>query len=290
MHLRNPEHQDIFYPSDPKTAGDLCDPRKSRKEDLPVNCLAARLPAALMAPHAAWQWILPQLRQAMATAAALAPRQIVLLGPVHQQVILQDEPKIAFMPSQDGAETPVGNMLFATASRDALTTGFSKTIDIQDCYFTEEPCMEIFYPLLAANFPQVPVLPILASKECSSAQCKNLAAILQALFQKEPQTLFIVTANMSEETTRPRAREQAGNLQELLGQGHPLLEARTQGRINGCGLQWLEALERLTWQSSGWMMLSCTNDGENFYTEIPSQDITTDDKRHVVWHGVALHR
>lgn len=290
MQLRNPEHHDIFYPSDPQLAGELCDPQKQRQDDLPVNCHVAGLPAALLAPHAAWQWILPQLRQALSTASPLSPKQIVLLAPLHQQVVLQDIPNIAFTPSQDGAKTPTGTVPFAVQAREALLREFEGIIAVQDSYFTEEPGVEIFYPLLAARFPRTPVLPLLAAGDCSSVQCKNLSAILRNLLRTEPETLFIVTANMSEETTRQKAWEQAKNLQELLGQGRPLLEARAQGAIGGCGLQWLESLERLPWRSSGWIMLSATNDGEKFYNEVPGQDIASEDKRHVVWHGTALHR
>ncbi|MDY4611957.1 MAG: AmmeMemoRadiSam system protein B [Sphaerochaetaceae bacterium] len=290
MQLRNPEHHDIFYPSDSQVATALCDPQEKHKDDLPVNCLAAGLPAALLVPHAAWQWILPQLRQALATASGLSPKRIVLLAPLHQQVVLHDMPNIAFMPSQDGAMTPTGIVRFAVHDRESLLKDYDGVVDIQDGYFTEEPGVEVLYPLLAMRFPQTPVLPILAAGGCSSAQCKSLSALLRNLLQSERETLFIITANMSDETTRQKAWEQAKKLQDLLGLGQSLLEAKAQGAISSCGLQWLDALERLPWQSSGWMMLSATNDGEKFYNEVPLQDIATDDKRHVVWHGVALHR
>lgn len=290
MQLRNPEHHDIFYPSDSRVAHALCDQHEKRKDDLRVNCLAAGLPAALLVPHAAWQWVLPQLRQAFATVSALVPKRIVLLAPLHQQVVLQDMPNIAFIPSQDGAATPTGTVPFAVHDRESLLKDFGGVVDVQDSYFTEEPGAEILYPLLAIRFPQTPVLPILAAGECSAAQRKSLAAILRCLLQAEPETLFIITANMSEEATRQKAWEQAKSLQNLLSLGQPLLEAKAQGAISSCGLQWLDALERLPWQSSGWMMFSATNNGEKFYNEVPLQDTAADDKRHVVWHGVALHR
>lgn len=290
MQLRKPEHQDIFYPSDPQLAKELCNPTINRAEDLPISCLAAQLPAAILAPHAAWQWILPQLRQALRTVAHLRPRQIILLAPLHQQVILQDIPKFVFIPSQSGAATPAGDIFFADQARESILAKFPQIIGIQDCYYTEEPAVELFYPLLASFFPQVPVLPLLAAGNCSSVHCKQLAGILQNLLLEEPRTLYIVTSNMSEETSCDKACQQAWALQEALCHGQPLLEAKTQGKISCCAVQWLEALERLDWPAKGWLMLSASKDGENFLSEVPMKDIVTDDKRHVVWHGVALHR
>ncbi|MFA6689493.1 MAG: AmmeMemoRadiSam system protein B [Sphaerochaetaceae bacterium] len=290
MQLRNPEHHDIFYPSDSQTVRQLCDMASERADDLPMNCQAARLPAALLAPHAAWQWVLPQLRQVLAAARTLQPKLIVLLAPLHGQVVLSDRPKTVFMPSQDGATTPIGMLPFACAERDSIVGRFPAIASVEDSYFTEEPAAELFFPLLVSAFPGVPALPLLADDSCNAARTRELSELLLSLLEREAETLFIVTANMSEETNRRRALEQARSLESLLGRGKPLLDAKAKGTIGGCGVPWLDAIERLPWKSNGWMMLSTTDDGKTFHTEVPEQDTENDDKRSVVWHGAALHR
>ncbi len=284
MLMRTSEHQDIFYPSDSAQCTQLADIHQQFAGELADAPGIPTLPAAMLLPHGAWQWTLPQLRQGLKAALALAPKKIVLLCPSHLGSKEPDDPHIAWFPSQDGAATPAGNVPFDVQGRDALTQTFTDFCCIDDDYMTEEPACETLLPLLAVNFPGVPVLPIFAPTSLPAAQCKVLAAMLR--MQGEG-CLFIVSSNMSEETTVARATGQAQELQQLLQAGSPLLDSARQGKVAPCGLPWLEAVARLAWNVPGWQLASASCDGTTFTQEI---EMGNQSASHVVWHGVAIHR
>jgi AmmeMemoRadiSam system protein B len=276
MNMHKSEHHAIFYPQDAKELEQACAKREAEEH-------LFKLPGAILVPHAAYDWSLDLLHKGFAGAGALQPKQIVLLGSLHQEQLQGDKPCFLFVPSQEGISLPTGQVLFPTSLRDNLVKQYPHALAIQDSYFTEEPCIELTYPLLHSYFPSVPVLPFLMGN-LDSKQVKILSTILSKIAEENGQTLFVVSTNMNAILPSAIATEQARLLATVLEEGSPLLESQRQHRISPCGLSSLEALRTQTWGSPNWNFLAFQYKDQQF-NKLPE---TLEETDKVVWHCTAL--
>ncbi len=265
-------HHMIFYPEDQETLS-----LATAKREAEVYLRS--LPSAILVPHAAYQFSLEALHRSFSVAGHLKPSLIVFLGPLHQEVLEADAPSFLFTSSMEGISIAGVEHRFATTLIKELTASHAPFFAQEDSYLVEEPALELTLPMIHSYFPDVPVLPILASS-CTSEQIQTYQKVLESVVEKEKNVLFIVSSNANALLSSPQAEEDARTFISRLSTGVSLLENRRGERISSCNSSSLEALRRLTVLSGNWTM----NGYFGKQGEQPEIKDYNDMKEKHVWH------
>lgn len=265
-------HHMIFYPEDQETLS-----LATAKREAEVYLRS--LPSAILVPHAAYQFSLEALHRSFSVAGHLKPSLIVFLGPLHQEVLEADVPSFLFTSSMDGISIAGVEHRFANTLIKELTASHAPFFAQEDSYLVEEPALELTLPMIHSYFPDVPVLPILASS-CTSEQIQTYQKVLESVVEKEKNVLFIVSSNANALLSSPQAEEDARTFISRLSTGVSLLENRRGERISSCNSSSLEALRRLTVLSGNWTM----NGYFGKQGEQPEIKDYNDMKEKHVWH------
>ncbi len=265
-------HHMIFYPEDQETLS-----LATAKREAEVYLRS--LPSAILVPHAAYQFSLEALHRSFSVAGHLKPSLIVFLGPLHQEVLEADAPSFLFTSSMDGISIAGVEHRFANTLIKELTASHAPFFAQEDSYLVEEPALELTLPMIHSYFPDVPVLPILASS-CTSEQIQTYQKVLESVVEKEKNVLFIVSSNANALLSSPQAEEDARTFISRLSTGVSLLENRRGERISSCNSSSLEALRRLTVLSGNWTM----NGYFGKQGEQPEIKDYNDMKEKHVWH------
>ncbi len=280
--MHTSEHHTIFYPNDPEelTA------QSARKSELTAkDNKLTRLPAAIIAPHACYAVALDLLHQSFSAITELNPKLVVILAPLHQEVLDIDKPHFLFVPTEDGIKLPHTDFSYDTELRNTLLSLFGDVIQAENSYFVEEPAVELTLPLVDAYCKDIPVLPLLTNT-LDSDQCRTYAAILKKIVSLVPETVFVVSANLNAILPAPLATEHAKTLISHLERGEPLLESVRSKQISSCGIAAFEALRHQSWGKNGWDFTLFSTEGEAFET-FPKEFIT---KERIVWHASAKRK
>ncbi len=262
----------IFYPENRHELNLATAPRKSASG-------LHSLPAAILVPHAAYKFSLEALHRGFSAVADLNPSLVVFLGPLHQEVLLEDAPAFLFSSRSEGIVIAGKKHLFATSLQEELAEKHPGILALEDSYLEEEPALELTLPMIDSYFPSVPVLPIL-SGTCTSEQARSYGKVLNDIRTRKPRVLFVVSANANALLPSPQAEEDAKTFTERLQSGQSLLENRRNERISSCGAASLEALRQLSLFHGNWVITGrFDNQGEH-----TTMDPRTETKEKHVWH------
>ena len=270
--MLEPRHQVIFYPEDPVSLSEATQIRTS-----PVHL--STLPSALLCPHASYDMSLQALHKSFARTAGLRPNLVVVLVPLHQEVLMCDEP--AFLFSLEGEGMVIGGkpIRFATDVLAHLKALYTPHLALQESYFEEESAFELTLPFINSYVPDTPVLG-LAVGTCSKPQLNVLERLLASITDYEKKTLFIVSSNANALLPNDVAAEHAQHLGECLRRGDSLLEAQQHHLLSCCNLPSLEAIRRQKWATRGWNINSWFCKGQ----EYPHPVVVGEGKEKIVWH------
>lgn len=270
--MLEPRHQVIFYPEDPAALS-----QATRTRTSPVHL--STLPSALLCPHASYDMSLQALHNSFARAAGLHPNLVVVLVPLHQEVLMCDEP--AFLFSQKGEGMVIGGntIRFATDLLAQLQVRYTPHLALEESYFEEESAFELTLPFINSYLPDTPVLG-LAVGACAKPQLELLEHLLAFITDYEEQTLFIVSSNANALLPNDVAAEHAQHLGECLRRGDSLLEAQQHHLLSCCNLPSLEAIRRQKWATQRWDINSWFCKGQ----EYPHPVVVGEGKEKIVWH------
>ena len=265
-------HHMIFYPEDQET---LALATAKREAEVYLRSL----PSAILVPHAAYQFSLEALHRSFSVAGHLKPSLIVFLGPLHQEVLEADAPSFLFTSSMEGISIAGVEHRFANTLIKELTASHAPFFAQEDSYLVEEPALELTLPMIHSYFPDVPVLPILASS-CTSEQIQTYQKVLESVVEKKKNVLFIVSSNANALLSSPQAEEDARTFISRLSTGVSLLENRRGERISSCNSSSLEALRQIRAFSGKWTI----NGYFDKHGEQPEIKDHNDMKEKHVWH------
>nr|WP_319472286.1 AmmeMemoRadiSam system protein B [uncultured Sphaerochaeta sp.] len=265
-------HHTFFYPENQESLSLATAKREA-------DAYLRSLPSAILIPHAAYQFSLEALHRSFSVAGKLNPSLIVFLGPLHQEVLEADAPAFLFTSRMEGISIAGVEHHFATTLIKDLTTSHAPFFAQEDSYLTEEPALELTLPMIHSYFPDVPVLPILASS-CTSEQIQTYHTLLESVARREKDVLFIVSANANALLPSPQAEEDARTFISRLKTGASLLENKRGERISSCNSSSLEALRKLTVLSGKWTMCGYFDK----QGELPEIKEHYDMKEKHVWH------
>ncbi len=253
MHNRSSLTSGIFYPEDREKLISMLRNFCRAPSDAPVP-----LPAALFIPHAAYDRTLIHIGAACSAITSESPSRIILLAPIHADILQEDRPHTIFCTNNTRIETPLGSLLIEKESTDYLTSHYGKDVAIGDYYFQEEPSIGLAAPLITYRYPETEVLPLLVGGS-SAKTAAALATILNELTDKK--TLIILSMNLSAWDAADRSLLERKLLIEQLtaytgAKRPPLLDLYQKKQIRTCGIVLLEALHRTGMCTGPWNILS----------------------------------
>ena len=216
--------QDIFYPTDEDSLSALVKAKEKKEE---------HTPSLFLLPHAHLDAIAHMYRDAFSLIHH--PKRIVILAPLHAEVLDSDKGHSLFTYESGIAITPLGEVNIEEAPSVRITPDYAE----------EEYSIELFYPYVAANCPSTTIMPILAKLD-GKEDVIALAHLISKLKKAENNTVFIVSGNFTSEGRCDEILRQARTLEQLLENNAPLLEATSKKLITGCACKILEATRTTT--------------------------------------------
>ncbi len=247
MTIHEPTGCDIFYPSDPGKLTALVSAALQKKSpSSSASAIAVSLPAAVIAPHAAYEETLDLMGTTYGSLKEIAlgthPEHILILAPLHSEILLIDSGYFLFYPEFREFHIPGGCLPVDHHSLEIIAENFQEAAG-RNYYFEEEPAIELQLPFIKELFGEKPVIPLLIGP-ASSQKTRKLAAVIQ-LFPPE-KTLIIITSNLTGYLPAAAADRQAATAKEILSgkrKAH-LLEALNRHEISMCGAHIADALRK----------------------------------------------
>jgi AmmeMemoRadiSam system protein B len=192
VRVRPPAVAGRFYPADRGELGDLVD-RLLAEAGRP----GATRPAALIAPHAGYQYSGALAAAAYAHLDGEVVPRVVLLGPAHFRPL-----DGMAVPAVDGFATPLGTAAVDDDARKAAVAVDGVAVD--DRPHDGEHSLETQLPFLQRVLgPEVAVLPVLVGRSRPEA----VAALLAALLDRDG-ALAVVSTDLSHYLDEASAQEQ----------------------------------------------------------------------------------
>ena len=171
-----------FYPGDaPALAAEVASYLSEAKPS------AARLPKAIIAPHAGYIYSGPIAASIYARLAPLAGRirRVVLAGPAHRVYV----PGIA-VPSASAFASPLGEVALDRAAIDSLRA--FPFVELSDRAHAHEHSLEVHVPFLQAVLGSFFLVPLVVG----DAAPGEMAQVLDALWGGD-ETLIVVSSDLS---------------------------------------------------------------------------------------------
>ena len=180
---RRPAVAGMFYPADP---AELSAGVRALLDAVGVDP-SARLPKALIVPHAGYVYSGPVAAQAYARLAALAGRirRVVLLGPVHRVPV-----RGLALPRAAAFSTPLGEVPLDTGAMATLSD--LPQVTLSDAAHAPEHSLEVHLPFLQTVLGDFRLLPLAVG----DATAEEVAGVLERVWGGE-ETLIVISSDLS---------------------------------------------------------------------------------------------
>ena len=181
--VRAPAVAGFFYPADARQLSDAVDGYLAAAGD-PGG---ARLPKAIIVPHAGYVYSAPIAAPAFAALrkAADRVRRVVLLGPAHRIAVHG-----LAAPSATAFRTPLGDVPIDQASIAALSD--LPQVERRDLPHRDEHCLEVQLPFLQRILHDFTLVPLVVG----DAGPEEVAEVLERLWGG-PETLIVISSDLS---------------------------------------------------------------------------------------------
>jgi AmmeMemoRadiSam system protein B len=255
MTIQKPIGDAVFYPSDPKTL--LSEVVKSITTAQSETQKITALPLAVISPHAAYAEVSGIMGKMYAELQSINPKNIVIIAPLHGDILLEDADYTTFYPESEAFSLPGFTIPIDQTALQEIGR-ISDSAAMRNSYFEEEPGIELQLPYSHYLFGEHPVIPLLVGNP-SSKTARNLSKILRTF--KPEETLFIVSTNLTGDLPSDRAKAHADAALDILtgGDHTPLLEALNKKCISMCGTHILESVKKTGYFTDNWSVLGYHN-------------------------------
>lgn len=226
----------IFYPDEPEEL------ESNLKELFRKAGSVSGTALGIVSPHAGFNY-----SGVFAASAFLAASErknvasVVILAPIHRD--LEDG---VFLPESDYFDTPLGKLPVDRSAVEELAN--SSTLFLKnDIPHLEEHGVEIQLPFIRHLFPDASIIPMLIGK-ISPAGVRGLADALMLTFRdRYDETLFVVSANLTNYMDFELGMKEADRLLELILNKdiESILAAHSAGKLSSCGVNGIAALMSL---------------------------------------------
>ena len=193
---------------------------------------------ALIVPHASYRHIGTYLARAFATIRR--PHQIdrvVLLSTVRR-----DFEDAVFIPDFTAFDCPLKSVAVdQTAINQLAEAGAPFKID--NLPHTEEHAQEVLLPMLSECCPEAEIVPLLIGNNSKNLLDKAASILSTTGFADEPNTLWVLSSNLSSFTDSVNAQKEAKQFLDQLA--HPSDRLLSSRSIKACGRGGLYLMWRL---------------------------------------------
>ena len=157
----------------------------------------ARVPKALIVPHAGYLYSGPVAAEAYARIAPLRNRirRVVLLGPVHRVPV-----RGLALPGASEFVTPLGRVALDAEAMDAISD--LHQVVVSDAAHAQEHALEVHLPFLQTVLGEFKLLPLAVG----NATARQVAEVLERVWGGE-ETLIVISSDLSHYLSYEAARE-----------------------------------------------------------------------------------
>ncbi len=237
-------HDAIFYPREEQTLREMT--------ALPHSEVKAK---AIIVPH-------QDLRRAYnlyceAFSRIKHAKRLIILSPLHSEVLLKDEGKFLFEGEPGTITTPLGEVRISHLG-----------LDISEHYAEEEYAPELLLPYIASSFDSVETY-IVYSAAKSAEESKKLSRLISKWNNEH--TVFIISSNLTGRMDKETMLESRAQGAALIESGAHLMDLYRKGRISICGSAIIDALNRAI--TGNWHLIGLNQRDEStghgaFYKEL----------------------
>jgi AmmeMemoRadiSam system protein B len=223
--IREPVVEGLFYPEDPAEL------LKAIKDKILHARTVAGNSRGIIVPNASFDFIAGHCAEGYKRAEGGEYRRIVIIAPYRRE-----GGDSFLLPESTLFRSPLGISRVDTDALDLLISS-ATTADISEVTHLQEHGIEIHLPWLQAEFPDVPIVPVLYSSP-GIVGIRALSSALQALEIEDPgRTLYVASINLTPALPADLAERQAGDLINLLleGRWEEIAAACRRGDIRGSG-------------------------------------------------------
>lgn len=183
---------------------------------------------ALLVPHASFTHIGTYLARAFAGIRRPENvRRVVLLSTVHR-----DFENAVWLPEFTAFDCPLESVAVDKAAVRQLSAA-GEPFRIDNLPHTEEHAQEVLLPMIAECCPYAHIVPILIGDNSKRLLDKAASILTAAGFTDDPNTLWVLSSNLSSFTDSVNAQKEAKHfLDQLARPSGGLLDTR---RIKACG-------------------------------------------------------
>jgi AmmeMemoRadiSam system protein B len=212
----------LFYPARAEELRSLLD-------ELIAGCTTPRgRAAAIIVPHAAYQFSGRLAAAAFQAAADRKVERVVLLGPVHRE-----ESAEIVLPESEAFRTPLGDVMIDQELVEELESSSTRIIR-NDIPHLEEHCLEVHLPFVQQLFPAARIVPVLMGTTTAALTRILATALRLCLASRLSSTLLVVSANM---TSYPCCKQESRGpdffLERILrGDWEGILDGHARGSIS----------------------------------------------------------
>ena len=181
--VRPPAVAGFFYPANARQLSDAVD---GYLAEAGISD-RARLPKAIIVPHAGYVYSAPIAAPAFAALHKVADqiRRVVLLGPAHRVRV-----RGLAAPRASAFRTPLGDIAIDQASITALSR--LPQVELQDNAHRDEHCLEVQLPFLQRILHDFTLVPLVVG----DATPDEVAEVLERLWGG-PETLIVISSDLS---------------------------------------------------------------------------------------------
>ena len=238
--VRSPIVSGIFYPEDKSKLQSLV---QELKHQATMDESALAVPQghtlrALLVPHASYRHIGTYLARAFAGIRRPQHiKRVVLLSTVHR-----DFEDAVWLPEFTAFDCPLKTVAVDKEAVHQLAVA-GEPFKVDNLPHTEEHAQEVLLPMLADSCPEANIVPLLIGNNSKNLLDKAAALLTATGFADDPNTLWVLSSNLSSFTDSVNAQKEAKQfLDQLANPSGRLLSSRG---IKACGRGGLYLIRRL---------------------------------------------
>lgn len=214
--IHTPIAAGVLYPSDPRDlAGKVDALMQAGKEIFRTAAQSTGFsekenPRVLVVPHAAYDHVGSLIASAFAALVQSGGvgdiRRVILLSTLHR-----DKTGRAIIPSYTSFEIPGARLEVDSAVMEKLKR-ISSVFTVEEIPFAEEHAQEVLLPFILRMFPQAGIVPILLGNNSPGLARKTAESLLEVTDFSAPDTITIVSTNLSRFVNQETARAESEEL------------------------------------------------------------------------------
>lgn len=158
------------------------------------------------------------------------PKRIIVISPIHSELLMKDEGKFIFEGESGVVETPMGEVKISSLG-----------LDKAEYYAEEEYAPELILQYIASEYQDIETCIAYVSIK-SADEAKKLSKLIAKW--NDENTIFIISSNLTGKMMKEDMLKERDNASDMILSGEKLMDSYRKGRINVCGVGIIDALNR----------------------------------------------